>query len=126
MRRSRSDCSPVLRSARVVTFSFQLLPPLVDTVATAAAATAVGGTRDADLTAIAAGLITDTLTVGTAFRVTVDDGSGPLELLLDARLGYTTTPFQPGRHVTAAGVLVPDGAGGWQLKPRELADLLVF
>jgi hypothetical protein len=116
----------VLSHSRMATFGFQPLPPLPDTLTTAAAATAVGGSRDADLTAIAGGLIIDTLTVGTAFRVTVDDGSGPLEMLLDPRLGYSTTPFQPGRHVTSAGVLVPDGVGAWQLKPREVPDISVF
>ena len=34
--------------------------------------------------------------------------------------------FLPGRRVNAQGVLVPDGLGGWSLKPRDPNDVLVF
>ena len=70
--------------------------------------------------------VTDTLTVDDDFVVTVDDGSGPLELRLSNSIPFDTGPFLvPGADVKVSGLLVPVSAGQWQLKPRLNADLEV-
>lgn len=116
---------PVLDSA-VIALAFTGPQPSADTLASAEAATAAGGSRDADLVRVVQAAVTDTLTVGADFRATVDDGSGPLEMLIDVRLQLGPMPLAPGDSVDAVGVLVPVGGGAWQLKPRVGQDITVF
>jgi hypothetical protein len=54
----------------------------------------------------------------------VDDGSGPVLVVLDQDAGLTRTPYVPGVVIDATGVLVPDGSGAWVLKPRNNSDLV--
>lgn len=100
--------------------------PLPVIVTTAAAGTAGGGGLDAALVQVIGAPIIDSATVAPDFKVTLDDGSGPVVLLLDANINVPRTAFIPGKHVTARGVLVPDGKGAWFLKPRDLGDIAVF
>lgn len=116
---------PVLDSARIALVGLGPAP-VADTLTSAEAANALVGTRDADLVRVIAGAVTDTLTVGADFRVTIDDGSGPLEVLIDSALQLGAGPFVPGDSLNVAGVLVPLGGGNWQLKPRAQLDITVF
>lgn len=103
--------------------------PRVDTLSTASARTAAGGSRDADLVFINSAAILSATPVGSALQVTVDDASGPVDLLLDENLGAVPGQFPVGMSVRAQGVLVPTGTGFWQLKPRALGaggDVVVF
>jgi hypothetical protein len=106
-----------------------LYPPTFLT--TAAAATAASGTRDAQLAQVKNATITATATVvlgGVSYySLTVSDGSGPLQVLLDPKAGFAA-PVIPGIYVTGnsfniVGPLVPTGTGSWMLKPRSTADL---
>ena len=92
---------------------------------TAAAATAVGGTQDAQFASVANATIQDTATVAGGFQVGVDDGSGHLVLRIDPLLLAPTAQFTVGAKVDAAGPLVAMGAGVWQLWPREKTDITV-
>lgn len=116
---------PVLDSARMVLL-FPGALPAEDTLTSAEAANALVGARDADLVRVVAGEVVDTLGQGADFRVTLDDGSGPLEVLLDAALQLGPGPVVPGDSLNVAGVLVPLGGGNWQLKPRAQLDITVF
>lgn len=116
---------PVLDSARMV-LVFPGAPPREDTLTTAEAANALSAVRDADLVRVVAGEVVDTLGQGSAFRVTLDDGSGQLEVLFDAALQLGPGPVVPGDSLNVAGVLVPLGGGNWQLKPRAQSDITVF
>ncbi len=118
----------VIAAARLFTYyAFAGGPgPGVDTLSTANARTAAGGTRDADLVFINNAVILSTVAVGSALQVTVDDASGPVDLLMDENLGAVPSQFPVGMSVRAQGVLVPTGTGFWQLKPRAFADLVVF
>jgi hypothetical protein len=100
--------------------------PLPSIITTVTAATAAGGALDAALVLIQNGLISDTATIAPDYRVTVSDGSGSLNLVLDANLNFVRSAFLPGKRVNARGVLVPDGAGGWSLKPRAPSDVVIF
>lgn len=100
--------------------------PVPRFISTRVAATAMGGTLDAALVQVDAAIITDTAAVVPDFRVVADDGSGVLAVLLDAQGGYNRSLFVPGRRMTVRGVLVPLGAGQWQLKPRSPGDITVF
>jgi hypothetical protein len=98
--------------------------PVVVTTATAAVADA--GRLDADLVRIVDGMIgTDTATIGGDYQFSVDDGSGPLRVVMDFDVGLTRTPYVPGVVIDATGVLRADGGGAWRLKPRINSDLVV-
>ncbi len=97
-------------------------------VETAVAATADGGRLDAALVEIAGATIADTATVADGLALTVDDGSGPVEVLLDSDVRFADlTIFVPGAVLDATGVLVPvpGTPGVWQIKPRSNADATV-
>ena len=100
--------------------------PLPLIVATGTAATASNGTLDAALVQIQNGVISDTVTIAPDYRVTVSDGTGSLSIVLDANINFNRTSYLPGKRVNARGVLVPNGAGGWSLKPREVGDAVAF
>jgi hypothetical protein len=117
---------PVLNSARLALVQPSAAFPAYDTLTTALADNALGGTRDADLAFIGGTAIVDTQTVGADFRVTVNDGSGPLEVLFDSLLQVNGALYVPGDSVRATGVLVPTGGGHWELRPRQKQDATVF
>ncbi len=118
---------PVLDHAQIVLLRPSVAQPSADTLGTAAADGAVSGARDADLVFINGAPILDTTTTaGSAFLVTVDDGSGPLDVVFDSLLQVNTALFIPGDSLKATGVLVPVGGARWQLRPRVPQDALVF
>jgi hypothetical protein len=121
------DGQPVVQDAQSLIIDIVELPVAVR-VTTAEAASAGSGSLDADLVEIAGATIgDDTATVNGDYRFTVDDGTGPVLLLLDENLDLTPAELAeliPGAVFdTAKGVLVPDGLGAWVLKPRNTVDL---
>jgi hypothetical protein len=115
---------PTLDNANISRFATRPEPiPLP--VSTATAATASNGSLDAALVRLTGATITDTATVSPDFRVTVTDGTGSLTMILDANIGFPRFQFIPGRTMQAVGVLVPNGVGGWVIKPRMLGDVLL-
>jgi len=116
---------PVLDSVQIVLVNIGP-KPAPDTLTSAEAAQALLGARDADLVRVTAGEITDTLTQGADLRVTIDDGTGPLEVLIDPALSLPSGMFLVGDSLNVAGVLVPGGGGSWQLKPRTSQDIVIF
>ena len=100
--------------------------PIPFSINTAQAASAQGGTLDAALVQITGAIISDTSSVGPDLRVVGSDGSGPVTVILDPFGGFNRAAFAPGRPMTVRGVLVPTGAGQWQLKPRNGGDATVF
>ena len=84
-----------------------------------------GGGLDAALVRVTDATIADTATNADGdYVVSADDGSGALLVAFDQDAGLDETPFVPGVVVDARGVLVPDGAGGWRLKPRSTGATL--
>lgn len=123
-RRSSRAGQPVLDDVTVFFLGVGLVPPAPD-VATAEAADARGGALDAALVRIASAAISDTATTARGdVHLTVDDGSGPLVVVLDADAGLATAGFEPGVVIEAIGVLVPTGAGDFRMKPRFNSDLV--
>lgn len=125
---------PTLDLVTVFSIGQRFLPPAAVLTA-AAAASAQAGTRDAQLVQVLNVTISDTATVGPDFRLTVNDASGTLEVLLDAVADAAFQPpgptppanyeYKPGNRFDIVGVLVPTGqAGIWRLKPRSAQDLL--
>ena len=99
--------------------------PTAATLTTAVAATAAGGTRDAQLVVVPNAVVSDTGTVLGNYRLTVSDGSGTLIVVLDRLAGFTV----PGVYLKTAtfdvvGLLAPTGTGSWVLEPRAPADLV--
>ncbi|MGE0555792.1 MAG: hypothetical protein AB7R55_20360 [Gemmatimonadales bacterium] len=101
-------------------------PPIPNQTTTGIAATAANGTLDANLVQITGATISDTATDAPDFRATISDGSGSLVVLLDGNLNFVRSAFRPGRVLDVRGVLVPDGVGGWSLKPRDPVDAILF
>jgi len=99
--------------------------PAAATLSTAVAATAAGGTRDAQLVIVDSATITDTATVLGDFKLTVSDGSGNLQVLLDRAAGFVVPGvYVPNNVFNLFGVLAPTGTGTWMLRPRSAADLI--
>jgi len=103
--------------------------PTAPTINTLTASTADAGVLDASLVRLLDAVVTDTATVAGSLTMTVDDGSGPLTVLLDrvADIGFRA-PFAFGPQVAGTrydlvGVLVPNGSGSWVLRPRAVLDL---
>ena len=100
-------------------------PPIPLAVSTLNASTASGGILDAGLVQITGAIISDTLTIAPDFRITVSDGSGNLNIIIDGNLQIPRSVFRPGRSMNVRGVLVPDGLGAWTLKPRDPGDIVL-
>ena len=99
--------------------------PFTPRITTAIAAAADGGALDAALVRVLNATIADTATVGGDFVLTVDDGSGATEVVLDQDIGFFLAPLDPTAVIDATGLLVPTGSGSWQLKPRSGGDVVV-
>lgn len=130
--RGTRDGQPVLHSARVF-FLRTVEPRDPHPVETGVADHADDGALDARLIRITAAAATDTLTLPTGdFRITVDDGSGPMALLLDRSIStwaniaaWRFSLREPllEHEFDVTGVLVPNGDGTWSIKPRVSLDL---
>ena len=116
---------PVLDDVRVTILAFGRPLPPVETLTTGQASSADGGRLDAALVRVANVIIADTVTTADGFLITMDDGSGTLEILLDADITFDTAGLDPDVAIDVTGVLVPDGAGAWVLKPREQGDITI-
>jgi uncharacterized protein with ATP-grasp and redox domains len=103
--------------------------PSAVSLTTAVAAGASAGSLDAHLVVVSGASISDTATVLGNFKLTVSDGSGNLEVLLDATADPAFQRLQlPGVYIPTnrfdiVGVLQAVGGGVWRLKPRSAADL---
>ena len=64
-------------------------------------------------------------TVGGDFVMSVDDGSGALQVVVDKDITFNLTPLVGGVVIHVTGVLVPTGGGVWQFKPRSAGDAIV-
>jgi hypothetical protein len=90
--------------------------PSPEQLSTAVAASAAAGQLDARLARVMQARVLSVFSGG----MIVDDGSGPLEVLLWS--GGTATAL-PGAIVSATGILVPRDGGRWSLRPRGASDL---
>ncbi len=116
---------PIIDAARVFVLDLGGLPqgdalPL----ATALAATGNGGASDAAFVTISGATISVTDTINGDLNATVDDGSGPVVVVFDGDEFSDWTLFVPAAVFDVWGVLVPDGSGGWVLKPRGGGDVV--
>jgi hypothetical protein len=120
------NAQPVLIAGNAVVLQAGVGLPAPDSVTTAVAAGAEAGSRDAAQVAVS-GTISASETNGAGDLVlTIDDGFGPLFVVLDVDVGFPTADYEVGVQVRVRGVLVPASAGThWQLKPRVLADIAV-
>lgn len=115
---------PVLTASSIAQVSVGTLPA-PDSVATQVAASADGGTRDAGQVAVS-GTVSSVTVSGSDYILTISDGSGPLEVVLDAQVGFPVGAYKAGDDVRVRGVLVPKSTGStWQLKPRSLGEIAV-
>ena len=120
------DGLPTLTDASVFALSSAPIPPAT-VVTTAVASTASNGTLDGALVQIAGAVILGgTVNAVGDLALTVNDGSGLLEVVIDRSTNISATQFIAGALLSATGLLVPSGtAGHWMLKPRSAPDITV-
>jgi len=126
---------PILREGEPFLLAQQVVLPQPLELNTGTAATANGGLRDAALVRIRDANIVDTATVigpfGRDLLMTVDDGSGPLDMMLLQLGGFDLGRVHPDSFSIreAIGVLRPSQTSGglvlWRLIPRSSTDLAV-
>lgn len=123
-----ADGQPVLRDVAVLVLASARAAPAAISVRTAVAASADDGQLDAQLVKVHAAevLETGTTTAGES-RLTVDDGSGPLHVVLDPGIDFGAALPTPlvGALLDVGGLLVPAPTGEWSLHPRGPADIQV-
>src|SRR5437660_375875 len=123
--RSNRDGQPTIDNVTVFVLLAGASQPPVRTLTTVVAATANADSADAALVKVQNALIQDTATVAGNRRLTVDDGSGALEVRLDTIVGFKAAQLASdtvGGKIDAVGILVPVSAGVWRLKPRSTGD----
>lgn len=95
-------------------------------ITTAQAADAKGGSLDAGLVQVKNAVVQDTSTsLEGDVTITVDDGSGPADVVLDHSAPIRVVYQSPliGQKMDVTGLLIPDGTGHWVLKPRTTSDI---
>ena len=117
------DGEPVIDLPRAFLLAVSRVPP-AQRVTSITAGNGGGGTLDAALVRVPNATISSTATVAGDFVLTVDDGSGALEVVLDVDVGFFLVPLVPSVVIDVTGVLVPTGSGAWQLKPRNGGDVV--
>lgn len=122
----RRDGHAVLDDVALVRTKRGTLPAPVDLNTALAAA---GGTAlDGEQVRIRNAVVTDgSSLVGGDLLLTINDGSGPLKVLIDADARINTNlPITIGAELDVVGLLVPTGIGlQLMLKPRGTADVAV-
>lgn len=105
------------------------LLPTSPVVTTQQAANASAGALDAAIVRLFDVPIIDTATVLGSLRLEVNDGSGPLTVVLDRvadaafRPPFLAGQWDAGERFDFVGVLVPLAPGTWALRPRNAFDL---
>ncbi len=125
---STRDGQPVLFDAKVFLLGKAQGPPPTP-VTTAQAASANGGELDAALVSISGAAVKDTTTLHSLdFQATVDDGSGPVDVVFDRSIQYNLKSSKPllESSLDVTGILVPRADGTWTLKPRTNLDVGVL
>ena len=103
--------------------------PTAPIVTSLQASNANAGALDASLVRLLDATVLDTATVRGSLNVLVNDGTGPLTVVLDRvadagfRVPFVAAPLAIGSRYDLAGVLVPNGSGRWALRPRALLDI---
>ena len=115
---------PALVDATVKVLSVGRVLPAIDSIATGSAATADGGVR-ANAHVLAGGTIVDTARVGADRIISINDGSGVVDIVLDANVTFDAAAYTPGAILRGSGILVPRVAGGWAVKPRDRTEVAV-
>lgn len=104
----------------------EILPPAL--LSTAQAAAPSDSVKAAHVRIRSAVVLDGASLPGGDVLLTVDDASGPLEVLLDVNAGINTAlPITRGAELDVSGVLVPlEGSPiRWRLKPRRTSDVTV-
>lgn len=123
---STRDGQRVINDGLVVVLARSDVPP-PHAVSTAEARTADGGSLDAHLARITGATILSTETTPTQdLLLTVDDGSGVLEVLIAQSTNISTADLNTCAILHATGILSPaPGGSTWRLKPRSTTDVTV-
>ncbi|MEX2284997.1 MAG: prealbumin-like fold domain-containing protein [Gemmatimonadota bacterium] len=121
------DGKPALTDLTLISIRGGEIPAPIQ--ATTSQAALAGGKLDNNLVQVKNARVVDAATLAGGDNLyTVDDGSGPLEMLFDATAGILTNlPIAIGAELDVTGLLVPrtDGSNRWKLMPRRTGDVFV-
>jgi len=115
---------PVIDDVRAFRITRAVGGWLVPTVSTDDAASAADGALDAALVRVTRAVVADSAVVSGRYRrIIVDDGSGPVEVLMEDQRFNTFRPG-PGDRFDVTGLLVPSpDSPVWRLRPRTTNDI---
>lgn len=122
---SSRNGQPTLDEALITVFGNRP-PPVATPITSAVAASAQGGVLDAALVVVSNVVISESGAQAPDYRVVASDGSAPITIIFDGTTPVVPSSLPVGRTISVRGVLVPDGTGKWQLKPRIPDDLTLF
>jgi hypothetical protein len=124
---ARRDGQPVLDNVTPLVLDVGGLPAPIR-LSSALAATASNGTLDAAQAQVREVNVISTVTSGSELILTVNDGSGPLEVRVRTDIGINLGPLVPGAVVNLTGLLVPHSTtpASWRLRVRTGADITVI
>jgi hypothetical protein len=128
-RTSVQDGRPALADVTPIVLVRQAQVPLPLEISTGDAADADSGTLDAALVQIQDADVSEGEVVGEDYHFTVNDGSGEVEVVLRAFLGFAVQPEGGDLVQVATGMLAPhdDGSGTirWRLIVRAASELVL-
>ena len=119
---SLSAGQPLITSVSSTNFGVSANPLTPQIITTGEAAEARGGELDAALVKVFGARIDAITTVGSDTHVTVDDGTGPVTVILDRDTGISSSGYSTGESIDVQGVLAASGTR-WMLKPRSSSDV---
>jgi len=128
-RRTTRDGQPVIELLVTPIVQGVISPPPPDSIGTGKATTADGGALDARYVKVAGATVSDTATVNNTLRLTVNDGSGSLDVVLSPNVNFgNLNQYAPGARLDIGGLLAPDplSTGIWVLRPRARQDITVL
>jgi len=131
---ARRNNLPALDDITTYILAASFLPPATTVDSTKDAASASNGTLDARQIRVLGATVSDTssITVPGFMVLTVNDGSGALEILLDGNADQAfrlplpaNSTYVPGSKFNIVGLAVPSGSPGiWRLRPRSHNELV--
>ena len=115
----------VLRDAVAQVIAMGVVPA-PENVTLSVGRTASGGRLDAALVRLPVASVTDTITVGRDFGLTLTLNNDTVRVILDADAGFAPAQYPVGSGLEVTGLLVPNVTGSaWLVKPRNRADVII-
>lgn len=119
------------RTIRAAGAEVQIIGAAADPDATLAATGAIGEADEGELVEVEGTIVSGQTTLTTAIAVDLDDGSGPIRVLVGTATGIDLTEWTRDTRLHLRGVVGQrdssgSGTTGYRLQPRDAADVLAL